>query len=332
MSNRLHLPILVVAVALLTAAPPAIAQGQGQGGGRDKAQKQAVSKGDNQQKGQPGKVEQRGKSKDVARPQSSGNDNKGRGAAKADDNRGGGAAARDVSGRDAASVVPSDRGNKRFQRTVRVDELHPKFRSYASSSRAPERLAGAAAGIAMARGLSDNDVLIKRNGEHVLLQNRSGVTLVDLDDRRARDLGNWRVDPYDDGVKSGAPSFCRSGEGHPVWGREWCLDKGFGLGDYRDLRWGRSTDIGDIIFGRRMDSGTLARSVLLNVLGDVVFNRLGLHALTLGYTDPLTGVWLGEPTGPQVLRVSSGGVPVAEFYDGNRDDRPDVLLVALRPW
>ena len=29
---------------------------------------------------------------------------------------------------------------------------------------------------------------------------------------------------------SAAPSFCRSGAGHPVHGREWCVQKGFGLG------------------------------------------------------------------------------------------------------
>ena len=27
-----------------------------------------------------------------------------------------------------------------------------------------------------------------------------------------------------------APSFCRSGAGHPRFGREWCIRKGFGLG------------------------------------------------------------------------------------------------------
>lgn len=31
------------------------------------------------------------------------------------------------------------------------------------------------------------------------------------------------------------PAFCRSGEGHPVWGREWCLEKGFGLGGGRRI-------------------------------------------------------------------------------------------------
>lgn len=48
------------------------------------------------------------------------------------------------------------------------------------------------------------------------------------------------------------PSFCRSGAGHPVHGRRWCLRKGFGLG--RDVlfdtrRRGR-TRLGDIVIGR----------------------------------------------------------------------------------
>ncbi len=25
-----------------------------------------------------------------------------------------------------------------------------------------------------------------------------------------------------------------------MWGRQWCVDKGFGLGAYRDLRWGHT--------------------------------------------------------------------------------------------
>ena len=29
------------------------------------------------------------------------------------------------------------------------------------------------------------------------------------------------------------PAFCRSGAGHPVWGPEWCLEKGWGLGSNR---------------------------------------------------------------------------------------------------
>jgi hypothetical protein len=52
----------------------------------------------------------------------------------------------------------------------------------------------------------------------------------------------------------------------------------------------------------------------------------------MGYTDPLTGVWLGEATGPRVLRITSGSIPIAEIVDDNRDNQADVLVVALKPW
>jgi hypothetical protein len=34
------------------------------------------------------------------------------------------------------------------------------------------------------------------------------------------------------GFREGIPAFCRTGEGHPVFGRRWCIEKGFGLGAY----------------------------------------------------------------------------------------------------
>jgi hypothetical protein len=140
------------------------------------------------------------------------------------------------------------------------------------------------------------------------------------------------VAPLNNQTKGGAPSFCRSGAGHPNWGRQWCLDKGFGLGTQQDVRWGSTRDIGDIVFGRQVSSGNLTRDVLLSLLGPVAFDRLALHALTLGYTDPLVGTWRSEATGPNVLLVNSGSRPVAELVDTNRDQRSDLMLVALRPW
>jgi hypothetical protein len=73
-------------------------------------------------------------------------------------------------------------------------------------------------------------------------------------------------------------------------------------------------------------------NILLNILGPVAYDRLALHAVTLGYTDPLTGRWYSEPTGPEVLFVNSGSYPIAEFVDTNRDQHPESMLVALRPW
>jgi hypothetical protein len=224
-----------------------------------------------------------------------------------------------------------DKTKHRFKRNISAYDLQPKFRVFALSKRAPERIAAGALAHGIARGLRDDDVVITRSGERVRLLNRSGVLLIDLDEQRARNLGGWRVWPDDRDVRADGPSFCRSGAGHPVWGRQWCIDKGFGLGSLNGLRWGIARNIDDIEF-RRVDSSILTRAVLLDVLGDVVFDRLGLHAITLGATDPLAGVWLGEATGPRVLRITAGETPIAEIVDANRDNRAELLVVTLRPW
>ena len=74
------------------------------------------------------------------------------------------------------------------------------------------------------------------------------------------------------------------------------------------------------------------RDALIATVGNVVLDRLGLHALTMGYTEPITGMWVAQPTGAQVLMLNSGTYPVAEVVDVNRDNRADMMLVALRPW
>jgi len=302
---------------MFAVAPPALAQGKG----RDKAEKQGQHKND-QQGEKKVKAQNRGNSEGKAvrkvdrTPNNSGDRGSNRSIDRDNDDR---------SGRDRASVTSS----KHFSREFRADNMKPAIRRFAVSKRAPERIAAGAVARGFARGLRDGDVVITPVGDRVRVLNRSGVVLVDLDEARARNLGNWRVDPDDRELRGDAPSFCRSGEGHPVWGRQWCINKGFGLGG--DFRWGITNDVDDIRF-RTVDSGTLTRSVLMDVLGDVVFDRLGLHAITMGYTDPLTGVWLGDDTGPRVLRITSGSVPIAEIVDDNRDNQADVLVVALKPW
>jgi hypothetical protein len=140
--------------------------------------------------------------------------------------------------------------------------------------------------------------------------------LIAIDDDGARNLGVWQVSPLAEPVKQGSPSFCRSGEGHPVWGRQWCLQKGFGLGTSPNIEWAAARDIGNLVFVRPITTTTmLTRDALLSLLGPVAFNRLALHALTLGYTDPLTGLWRTDATGPNVLLVNSGRWPVAEVVD-----------------
>jgi hypothetical protein len=231
-----------------------------------------------------------------------------------------------------ASAANRGRSVSRFTRDLRVSEVRPSARRFVASNRAAEFVSGGAVAYAFARGTPENALLITPAGRDVSVRNRKGDLLLALDDDRARDLGVWQVSPLNDRVKEGSPAFCRSGQGHPVWGRQWCLDKGFGLGAERDVRWGTTRNIGDIILGRQTRSGILTRDALLSLLGPVAFDRLALHALTLGYTDPLTGMWRSEASGPNVLLVNSGSRPIAEFVDTNRDQRSDLMLVALRPW
>ena len=204
------------------------------------------------------------------------------------------------------------------------------FRTLVVSPRRGNRVVGRAVSRAVNRGVGDDMFVIQPVADRVQVLNRSGVVLVDWDDDR--ELGNWRVvtTPFRD--KRGAPSFCRSGAGHPVWGRQWCVEKGFGLGVDDDIRWSRIIDPGDVRI-IQPTTGDLTRDVLLGVLGDVVLNRLATQAVTLGWQDPLSGRWIGDPAvaGPRVLLISSGPRPVAEVVDLDRDNRADLVLVAVRP-
>lgn len=56
------------------------------------------------------------------------------------------------------------------------------------------------------------------------------------------------------------PKFCRSGGGHPVHGRQWCTDKGFGLGHADGVVDVRRED-------RRYPTGNGNRTILDDILG-----------------------------------------------------------------
>ncbi|MGK2960711.1 MAG: hypothetical protein ACSLFK_01055, partial [Gemmatimonadaceae bacterium] len=106
----------------------------------------------------------------------------------------------------------------------------------------------------------------------------------------------------------------------------------FGLGGYQDYRWGRTNDVGRIVFPGGGLGTNLIGSALESVIGTSAFNRLALHAVTLGLVEPIAGYWVPDDTGPRVLMVNSGTQPVAEFVDVNRDNTVDNLLIALRAW
>jgi hypothetical protein len=222
----------------------------------------------------------------------------------------------------------------RFARDVVIADLRPSVRRFYDMDRATARAAVGAISRAHLRGVDDDELRIAPADDRVRILNRAGVVLVEIDDERARNLGRWDVIPIDDDVREGTPAFCRSGEGHPVFGRQWCIDRRFGLGEMNDFRWGRTDRITDVPFLQPVTTGALARDALLSLIGPIAFDRLALHAITLGLSDPLTGRWMvaQEPGAPRVLLVSSGKLPVAELVDIDQDNRVDMLVVALRDW
>lgn len=130
------------------------------------------------------------------------------------------------------------------------------------------------------------------------------------------------------GKGQGGPAFCRSGVGHPVHGRQWCLAKGFGLGGFD---WRRAA-LGTIVFrgGPREDqrgrlderdiAGILEESVLEGILGERGSDR-----------GRLTGAWRGgRNDGVLVLELFDNDIPIAELADTDLDDEVDVVLIVER--
>lgn len=295
--------LMYALLPLILSAATGVAGAQGKG--HDKGDHGNGKDGKGKGAKEVGRVERGGRGHDKAVAKARDDDGRGRGAGKIKDDR-----------KDNRGGVVTESGGS------------VSFREFAASPKRGRRIAGMAVARAARRG-NDRDFVINPVGDRVQVLNRNGDVLVDFDDDR--ELGNWKVvsEPYRE--KKGSPSFCRSGAGHPVWGRQWCLEKGFGIGSDDDVRWSRVLDPSGVIIARPT-STDLTRSVLLDVLGSVVLNRLATHAVTLGYQDPLSGRWLGETTdtGPRVLLVSSGARPVAELVDTNRDGTADLMLVPVR--
>lgn len=185
-------------------------------------------------------------------------------------------------------------------------------------------LAWAAPGAAAAQARADGETWwewaapVVVGGERV--PTRRGVVVIP--DRRGEVRGGPRA-------QGNGPAFCRNGQGHPVHGRQWCYEKGWGLDDGRyDPRWERRR-WEDIVFRAPRDrrSGVLDELTLIDVLGRVVFGRLQEHGHQLGAHGPIVGRWTGADTGGRVLQLRAGGLPLAELTDLDGDGRVDLVLV-----
>lgn len=163
-----------------------------------------------------------------------------------------------------------------------------------------------------------------------------------------------RYDRYDHsraGKARGGPAFCRSGRGHPVKGRRWCVDKGFGLGPtarrdyrydrvrwddvyfydrYRDPRYSRDDRYRyDPRYDDRYDDRYRTGGWLERVIGDAVYGRLTNQSRSLGWNEPLRGEWYEDRDG-RVLNVFSGLELLAALTDRNDDGRVDEVLMVRR--
>lgn len=101
------------------------------------------------------------------------------------------------------------------------------------------------------------------DGRQVIFRDGRVIVIDDRDRRLAARRGK-------------GPAFCRSGAGHPVFGRRWCVQKGFGLGrevrDDRRVIW----DDDDVVILRdgrrvRVDRRLSERSTIDRVLDTIRF-------------------------------------------------------------
>ncbi|CAN5817707.1 hypothetical protein BH23GEM9_BH23GEM9_15500 [soil metagenome] len=148
----------------------------------------------------------------------------------------------------------------------------------------------------------------------------------DLERRRQleRDRGRSH-DPWGYQTRSSAsngPPFCRSGAGHPVHGRQWCREKGFGLGydHWERDGWGRLT-----MRQPRNHQQQLGRNLLIDMLGSATFRRFESYGSNYG-RGAVSGYWVND-WGANVLELHIGGIPFARLVDSNRDGRVDRVLL-----
>jgi len=310
-------------------------QGQGQGGGRgnDERGGRGNSGRGNDDQGQARGNQGRGND-DAGRGQGRG---EGQGRGNQDDDRGNDGA-RGNSGNSGNSGGGVGRGRRHDRPDpvavrAQLDRMPSNLRELATSRRGNGRLVVGAVTRASLRGVEADRLRIAQSGSRWTVRNDRDEVLFDIDDDR--DLGHWEMRRLGDRrPNENSPAFCRSGEGHPVWGREWCIEKGFGLGVGERSIWSRAT-IDDVIFRKPPITGIVDRPSLIEVLGDVVFGRLAVQSLALGYDEPLVGRWVAsteEVDAPWVLKVSAGNVAVAELVDTDRDDEVDVLYVVQPRW
>jgi hypothetical protein len=120
------------------------------------------------------------------------------------------------------------------------------------------------------------------------------------------------------------PAFCSSGAGHPLHGRSWCVRHGYTLG--RAMVWNQVRWEDAVLRPVRRDR-PVSRSILSDVLGEVVLRRLEEQRRRLDAQTPLSGRWRPAEGSGELLQVFSGRTPVAELLDWDGNGRIDLVLL-----
>jgi hypothetical protein len=141
------------------------------------------------------------------------------------------------------------------------------------------------------------------------------------------------------------PEFCRNGQGHPRFGREWCIDHGFPLGNQwsqtyqqqqaaraqaeRQRAWEQRNDWNDVTMTspRQQSIARVGSTQLAQIVGANGLRRLQQQAQSLGMTRPLLGSWMRDTNGHAVLLVTSGGSQIAQIVDTNGDGQVDRVFL-----
>jgi hypothetical protein len=110
------------------------------------------------------------------------------------------------------------------------------------------------------------------------------------------------------------PKYCQTGEGHPKFGPQWCIDHGFALGTV--AQWERTAGLGAVTVQvpAKRTVTVVTEPQLTTLLGNRAWTRLQADVHRMGYNTALTGRWLFDRKGTPTLRVTSGTDPVAEFH------------------
>jgi hypothetical protein len=143
-------------------------------------------------------------------------------------------------------------------------------------------------------------------------------------DARRDNRGDSRLGDRVNGRQQGGPPFCSNGQGHPVHGMRWCREHGWATA----VVWQRAP-WGEVRMNNPQRAGRadVGRSVLVDILGQGAWGRVEAQRRALGLTDALIGRWTRENDGTAVLRLSAGGVPVAEFIDRGGNGLAEVVRI-----